>query len=173
MPDFSDWMSSCKTKDNKLLPSYVNWSERDPVLTLPLSTFLLFQNNVLPSGDKVIEGDKLVIQDVTRHHSGIYLCTGDNKVGRPDTAQIDLKVLCKPIFDFKKQIYFHLFMDLCIFRFRSSRDWSDSHLGETEWRHRGWGFLQRPCWTETWGNIASPFFTRKERKKFTYWSGQV
>jgi len=53
-------------------------------------------NNVLPSGDKVIEGDKLVIQDVTRHHSGIYLCTGDNKVGRPDTAQIDLKVLYPP-----------------------------------------------------------------------------
>ena len=59
---------------------------------------------------------------------------------------------------------FHLFMDPCIFRFRSSRDWSDSHLGETEWRHRGRGFLQRPCWTETRGNIASPFFTRKERK---------
>jgi len=53
-------------------------------------------NNMLPSGDKMVEGDKLVIQDVTRHHSGVYLCTGDNQVGRPDTAQIDLKVLYPP-----------------------------------------------------------------------------
>ena len=73
---------------------------------------------MLPSGDKVIEGDKLVIQDVTRHHSGIYLCTGDNKVGRPDTAQIDLKVLCKPIFDFK--IQFEFFTCLWIFSFSVS-----------------------------------------------------
>ena len=87
-------------------------------LTIVVNVFLLFQNNVLPSGDKVIEGDKLVIQDVTRHHSGIYLCTGDNKVGRPDTAQIDLKVLCKPIFDFK--IQFEFFTCLWIFSFSVS-----------------------------------------------------
>jgi len=56
-------------------------------------------NNVLPSGEKVLEGSQLVIQDVTRHHSGIYLCSGDNKVGKPDTAQIDLKVLFAPEID--------------------------------------------------------------------------
>ena len=54
-----------------------------------------FQNNVLPSGEKTLEGLSIVIQDVTRHHSGIYMCTADNQVGQPDTAEIDLKVLCK------------------------------------------------------------------------------
>ena len=54
-----------------------------------------FQNNVLPSGDKFVEGNSVIIQDVSRHHSGIYICTADNEVGRPAKAEIDLKVLCK------------------------------------------------------------------------------
>ena len=60
-----------------------------------LYLFFFFQNNVLPSGEKSLEGLSIVIQDVTRHHSGIYTCTANNNVGQPDTAEIDLKVLCK------------------------------------------------------------------------------
>ena len=37
----------------------------------------------------------MIIQDVSRHHSGIYICTADNEVGSPARAEIDLKVLCK------------------------------------------------------------------------------
>ena len=50
---------------------------------------------MLPSGDKFVEGNSVIIQDVTRHHSGIYICTADNEVGTPARAEIDLKVLCK------------------------------------------------------------------------------
>ena len=55
----------------------------------------LFQNNLLPSGEKFEEGNSVIIQDVSRHHSGIYVCTADNDVGTPARAEIDLKVLCK------------------------------------------------------------------------------
>ena len=47
-------------------------------------------------------GPSIVIQDVNRHHSGFYMCTADNNVGQPATAEIDLKVLCKfslPVYD--------------------------------------------------------------------------
>ena len=54
-----------------------------------------FQNNVLPSGDKFVDGNSVVIQEVSRHHSGIYICSADNEVGNPARAEIDLKVLCK------------------------------------------------------------------------------
>uniref|UniRef100_A0A0K2SXN7 Ig-like domain-containing protein n=1 Tax=Lepeophtheirus salmonis TaxID=72036 RepID=A0A0K2SXN7_LEPSM len=54
------------------------------------------ENNLLPSGDKALEGYSIVIQDVSRHHSGIYSCTADNKVGEPARAEIDLKVLYPP-----------------------------------------------------------------------------
>ena len=55
----------------------------------------IFQNNVLPSGDKFVDGNSVVIQEVSRHHSGIYICSADNEVGNPARAEIDLKVLCK------------------------------------------------------------------------------
>ena len=57
--------------------------------------FFFFQNNLLPSGEKFEEGNSVIIQDVSRHHSGIYVCTADNQVGSPASAEIDLKVLCK------------------------------------------------------------------------------
>jgi len=53
-------------------------------------------NNVLPSGDKFVEGNSVIIQEVSRHHSGIYICTADNEVGNPARAEIDLKVLYQP-----------------------------------------------------------------------------
>lgn len=53
-------------------------------------------NNVLPSGDKFVDGNSVVIQEVSRHHSGIYICSADNEVGNPARAEIDLKVLYQP-----------------------------------------------------------------------------
>ena len=53
------------------------------------------QNNVLPSGEKSVLGRSMVIQDVSRHHTGVYTCTADNGVGQPASADIDLKVLCE------------------------------------------------------------------------------
>ena len=57
--------------------------------------FFFLQNNLLPSGETTANGRSVVIQDVSRHHSGIYVCTADNQVGSPARAEIDLKVLCK------------------------------------------------------------------------------
>eukprot|EP00093_Oithona_nana_P010757 10757.XXX_265016_286838_1 [CDS] Oithona nana genome sequencing. len=56
----------------------------------------LRKNNLLPSGEKFEEGNSVIIQDVSRHHSGIYVCTADNDVGTPARAEIDLKVLYPP-----------------------------------------------------------------------------
>ena len=70
----------------------------------------LFQNNLLPSGEKFEEGNSVIIQDVSRHHSGIYVCTADNDVGSPARAEIDLKVLCKFFFSYiinKKLFFFY------------------------------------------------------------------
>jgi len=53
-------------------------------------------NNLLPSGETTANGNSVVIQDVSRHHSGIYICTADNQVGSPAKAEIDLKVLYPP-----------------------------------------------------------------------------
>jgi len=53
-------------------------------------------NNVLPSGEKFVEGNSVIIQEVSRHHSGIYVCSADNEVGNPARAEIDLKVLYQP-----------------------------------------------------------------------------
>ena len=52
--------------------------------------YFIFQNNVLPSGDKFVDGNSVVIQEVSRHHSGIYICSADNEVGNPARAEIDL-----------------------------------------------------------------------------------
>ena len=50
---------------------------------------------MLPSGEKSVLGRSMVIQDVSRHHTGVYTCTADNGVGQPASADIDLKVLCE------------------------------------------------------------------------------
>ena len=68
---------------------------RNILLTNSISTL---QNNLLPSGETTANGNSVVIQDVSRHHSGIYICTADNQVGSPAKAEIDLKVLCKFLF---------------------------------------------------------------------------
>ncbi|XP_039280250.1 limbic system-associated membrane protein [Nilaparvata lugens] len=54
------------------------------------------KNNLLPSGEKSVEGYSIIIEQATRHHAGVYLCTASNSVGEPVTAQISLHVLYPP-----------------------------------------------------------------------------
>ena len=56
----------------------------------------LFQNNLLPSGEKLVVAKSLVIDSVDRHEAGIYTCEAKNGVGlKTATASIKLQVLCK------------------------------------------------------------------------------
>ena len=57
---------------------------------------LLFQNNLLPSGEKFLVAKSLVIDSVDRHEAGSYTCEAKNGVGsKTATATIKLQVLCK------------------------------------------------------------------------------
>ena len=59
-------------------------------------TILLFQNNLLPSGEKFLVAKSLVIDSVDRHEAGTYNCEAKNGVGsKTATATIKLQVLCK------------------------------------------------------------------------------
>lgn len=46
----------------------------------------------MPSGEDEIRGLSLTYTSVTRHHSGIYICSADNGFGEPTTAIIKLDV---------------------------------------------------------------------------------
>ncbi|GLH04579.1 Lachesin, partial [Gryllus bimaculatus] len=50
------------------------------------------KNNLLPSGDKSVEGFSITIEQATRHHAGVYECTASNGVGEPVTQRITLHV---------------------------------------------------------------------------------
>ena len=111
-------------------------------------SFFFLQNNLLPSGETTANGKSVVIQDVSRHHSGIYVCTADNQVGSPASAEIDLKVLCKfshfkkitrwlDCFDSSKELFLN---SLCPY-FRSTRNWSRSVLDSQRRRHRSRSFM--------------------------------
>ena len=115
----------------------------------PLFDFFFLQNNLLPSGETTANGKSVVIQDVSRHHSGIYVCTADNQVGSPASAEIDLKVLCKfshfkkitrwlDCFDSSKELFLN---SLCPPYFRSTRNWSRSVLDSQRRRHRSGSFM--------------------------------
>ena len=51
----------------------------------------------MPTGEDRIEGSSLNFTSVTRHHSGIYICSADNGFGQPSVANLKLDVLmhCK------------------------------------------------------------------------------
>ncbi|KAL1124629.1 hypothetical protein AAG570_001253, partial [Ranatra chinensis] len=53
------------------------------------------KNNILPSGEKSVEGISITIEQANRHQAGIYQCTASNGVGQPATRDITLQVLCK------------------------------------------------------------------------------
>jgi hypothetical protein len=57
--------------------------------------FILFQDNVLPTGEKAIEGFSITLEKVDRHQAGVYQCTASNGVGEPVTVDMQLDVLCE------------------------------------------------------------------------------
>uniref|UniRef100_A0AAR5PD99 Ig-like domain-containing protein n=1 Tax=Dendroctonus ponderosae TaxID=77166 RepID=A0AAR5PD99_DENPD len=54
------------------------------------------KNNVMPSGERSIQGLTMVIQHADRHSAGQYQCSADNGVGEPDTKHININVLYPP-----------------------------------------------------------------------------
>ncbi|XP_054282435.1 brother of CDO isoform X2 [Macrosteles quadrilineatus] len=54
------------------------------------------KNNLLPSGEKSVEGFSITIENANRHQAGIYICTAANGVGDPVMKQINLHVLYPP-----------------------------------------------------------------------------
>ena len=46
----------------------------------------------MPTGEDNIRGLSLTYQAVTRHHSGIYICSADNGFGQPSLANLKLDV---------------------------------------------------------------------------------
>ncbi|XP_066250659.1 protein amalgam-like [Euwallacea similis] len=54
------------------------------------------KNNVMPSGERSVQGMILVIQHADRHTTGQYQCSADNAVGEPDTKHIVINVLYPP-----------------------------------------------------------------------------
>lgn len=50
----------------------------------------------MPSGEQSIRGLSLTYTAVTRHHSGIYICSADNGFGQPSVANLKLDVQHKP-----------------------------------------------------------------------------
>ncbi|KAK5640980.1 hypothetical protein RI129_009527 [Pyrocoelia pectoralis] len=54
------------------------------------------KNNVLPSGERSVNGLSLVIQHADRHSAGQYQCSADNGVGQPDSRHITLNVRYAP-----------------------------------------------------------------------------
>ncbi|XP_022916883.1 limbic system-associated membrane protein-like [Onthophagus taurus] len=54
------------------------------------------KNNVLPSGERTVQGLSLAIQHADRHSAGQYQCSAGNGVGEPDTKHITLNVLYAP-----------------------------------------------------------------------------
>lgn len=55
---------------------------------------LIFQNNVLPSGERQVQGLTLLLQHVDRHSAGQYVCSADNGVAQPDQRFINIVVKC-------------------------------------------------------------------------------
>jgi len=54
------------------------------------------QNSMMPSGEKSRVGSSVVVEQVTRHDAGVYVCNAENGVGKPASAQISLQVLYPP-----------------------------------------------------------------------------
>ncbi|XP_068084641.1 protein CEPU-1 [Anabrus simplex] len=54
------------------------------------------KNNLLPSGEKSVEGFSITIEQANRHHAGVYECTANNGVGEPVTQHINLHVQYPP-----------------------------------------------------------------------------
>ncbi|KAJ4447385.1 hypothetical protein ANN_09391 [Periplaneta americana] len=58
----------------------------------------LHSDNILPTGEKAIEGFSITLDKVDRHQAGVYQCTASNGVGDPVTVDMQLDVLWKKDF---------------------------------------------------------------------------
>ncbi|XP_058835300.1 protein amalgam-like [Topomyia yanbarensis] len=62
------------------------------------------RNNVLPNGEANKTGNVFDVMHATRHTSGHYKCTADNRVGQPDSREIVVNVLYPPEIEVEQQI---------------------------------------------------------------------
>ncbi|XP_055626967.1 lachesin-like [Toxorhynchites rutilus septentrionalis] len=62
------------------------------------------RNNVLPNGEANKTGNVFDVMHATRHTSGHYRCTADNRVGQPDSREIVVNVLYPPEIEVEQQI---------------------------------------------------------------------
>ncbi|XP_059483925.1 neural cell adhesion molecule 2 isoform X2 [Neocloeon triangulifer] len=54
------------------------------------------KNNLLPSGEKSVEGFSITIEQANRHQAGVYQCMASNGVGQPVLRDITLRVQYAP-----------------------------------------------------------------------------
>ena len=59
------------------------------------STFIFLQGGLLNTGHTKVEGLSLQLENVGRTDAGIYICTANNGVGEPASAQITVNINCK------------------------------------------------------------------------------
>lgn len=64
----------------------------DPAPTLKWSR----EKKKMPDGRSYIEGGQVIFKDVTRKHSGTYVCEGSNGFGTPATDSIKIEVMHAP-----------------------------------------------------------------------------
>jgi hypothetical protein len=64
-------------------------------ISLPALMFICLQDNMLPTGEKALEGFSITLNKVDRHQAGVYQCTASNGVGEPVTVDMQLDVLCE------------------------------------------------------------------------------
>ncbi|BES88706.1 Immunoglobulin domain [Nesidiocoris tenuis] len=53
------------------------------------------KNDLVMAGKKSVESETLTIDETTRHHAGVYICSADNGVGAPITREIALNIMCE------------------------------------------------------------------------------
>ena len=63
----------------------------------PVVTWRRKEGRKMPDGSEAKEGLSMTFGKVTRHNSGIYVCSADNGFGEPSTAEIKLDVERKSI----------------------------------------------------------------------------
>ena len=67
------------------------------------------RERMMPSGEEEISGNMITFSQVTRHHSGHYICSADNGFGpQPVTAQIKLDVQREYSYQPKMEIIFNV-----------------------------------------------------------------
>lgn len=72
----------------------------------PEVTWRRKEGRKMPAGEDIIEGLSLTYKQVTRHSSGVYICSADNGFGEPTTAELKLDVQHRPEID-QEETFIH------------------------------------------------------------------